>query len=118
MPVGDSAGSHTAAAGNCLVVFVTAETEDEALRIARLLVGEKLAACVNIVNGVRSVYRWEGEVAEGRESLLIVKTTHDRLDALQLRIRELHSYELPEIIALPILGGSDAYLNWLADSTR
>lgn len=114
----DSPVISSVGAESCLVVLVTTETEEEAAKIARLVVTEKLAACVNIVNPIRSIYRWEGQVAEGRESLMMIKTTQARFDALQQRILELHSYETPEIIALPLARGLDAYMGWLADSTR
>lgn len=101
-----------------VVVLVTAENEEEAVRIARVLVNERLAACVNIVDHVRSIYRWEGQESEGRESLMLVKTTRARFAALQERILALHSYQTPEIIALPILEGFAGYLGWIADATR
>jgi periplasmic divalent cation tolerance protein len=99
------------------VVLVTAP-ESAAVELARALVGERLAACVNLVPGIRSIYRWNGEVTEDEEVLLVAKTRSDRVDALSQRVRELHPYELPETLALPAVGGSAAYLAWIgAEST-
>ena len=95
------------------VLLSTAPSEAEARRIARALVEEGLAACVNLVPGVRSIYRWEGEVKEDAEQLLVIKTAPARRAALTQRLLELHSYECPEAIALPILAGSEPYLAWL-----
>lgn len=100
------------------VVLITAPDADEAGRLARLLVGERLAACVNLVPGVRSVYRWEGEVQEDAEVLLIAKTHASRLDALVARIEGAHSYDVPEVLALPVVGGSGAYRAWVSAEAR
>lgn len=83
--------------------------------MAHALVQEQLAACVNRLTGVQSVYRWLGRVEESEEDLLIIKTRADLFDRLKSRIRELHSYSVPEIIALPIVDGNEDYLNWLAE---
>lgn len=96
-----------------LVVLVTAGSQEEAQQIAQSLVKELLAACVNIVPGVTSVYCWEGEVQRDQEWLLIVKTRREVLDSLIRRVKALHSYDVPEIIALPLVGGSEVYLRWL-----
>jgi len=96
-----------------VIVYVTAGSAEEADRLAQSLVSEKLAACVNRVKGVRSVYRWQGEVEQSDEELLIIKSRKNLLPALQKRVRELHSYSVPEIIAIPILAGSPEYLKWL-----
>jgi len=101
-----------------MIVFVTAATADEATRIARALVEERLAACANIVSPIVSVYRWEGQVQEDREVLLIIKTTDARLPALIQRVKALHSYQVPEVIAMPIADGSADYLRWLLDETQ
>lgn len=101
-----------------MVAFVTAATSDEATRIARALVEERLAACVNIVAPIASVYRWEGQVQQDSEVLLIIKTTDARLPALIRRVKALHSYQVPEVIAVPIADGSADYLAWLADVVR
>jgi len=95
------------------VVLLTAPDAEQAERLARSLVEERLAACVNVVPGVRSVYRWEGRVEEAGELLLVVKTRADRTEALAARVRELHSYALPEVLELPAVGGSPAYLDWV-----
>lgn len=100
-----------------IVVLVTVPP-DAARNLARTLVEERLAACVNVLPGLQSVYRWEGEVAEESETLLLVKTTRDRYDAMETRLLELHPYDVPEIVALPIEKGLPAYMTWLADSTR
>lgn len=87
-------------------------------RLARTLVAERLAACVQCLSGLRSTYRWQGEVEQSDEVLLLIKTTSDRLDALVARIAELHPYELPEVIAVEAVGGSAPYLEWLSAGTR
>jgi periplasmic divalent cation tolerance protein len=99
------------------VCFVTVSSEEEGLKIARTLVARKLAACVNLVPGVRSVYRWKGEVKDDKELLLVVKTREHHLAHLVQAVKELHSYTVPETIALPIVGGSEAYLKWLREET-
>ena len=100
-----------------LIVFVTTPNSDEASRIAEALVSERLAACVNLVAAIESVYRWEGKVTRDREALMIIKTTRDRYAELERRVKELHSYSTPEVVALRIDRGSEQYLNWLRDST-
>ena len=95
------------------VVYCTAGSEDEAARIARALVERRLAACVNVVPGVASTYRWEGAVRTDAEWLLIVKTRRERFEEVSRAIRELHSYELPEIVMLDIADGDAAYLEWI-----
>lgn len=101
-----------------LVVLITAGSREEAEQIAESLVGEMLAACVNIIPGVTSVYRWQERVQRDQEWLLIAKTHSDALDDLVQRVQELHSYDMPEIIALPLSGGSDAYLRWIDREVR
>jgi periplasmic divalent cation tolerance protein len=98
-----------------IVVYVTAGSSQEAEQLAQTLVGERLAACVNRIKSVHSVYRWQGEVEQSDEELLIIKTRKDLFNALEKRVRELHSYSVPEVIALPVVGGSAAYLRWLRD---
>jgi periplasmic divalent cation tolerance protein len=99
----------------CLVLSTTASPE-EGLGIGRRLVEEHLAACVNVLPGARSVYVWEGGVQEASEALLMIKTRRDRYPALAKRIQELHSYAVPEIVALPIDSGASAYLDWVRQS--
>ncbi len=96
-----------------LVVFVTTPSREQAVAIAENLVNERLAACVNIVPAIESIYRWEGKITRDSETLMIIKTTSDSYAALQKRVIELHSYDTPEVIALRIDRGSDKYLNWL-----
>jgi len=100
-----------------IVVLITAPSEDVAAEIARAIVGERLAACANIVKGIRSIYRWEGAVQDDPEALMVVKTHASLFDALERRVRELHPYTVPEIIAMPIVSGSKPYLDWISDST-
>lgn len=100
-----------------LVVLVTCRSAKEAERIARSLVQKRLAACANILRSpVRSIYRWKGKIESAREVLLIIKTSRRGFSKLQAAIKRLHSYEVPEIIALPIAAGSQSYLSWLAKS--
>ncbi len=100
------------------VILVTAPDMEVGARIARALVEEKLAACVNLVPGVRSIYRWQGRIEDEAEVLLVVKTRADRTGALAERVLALHPYELPEVVALAAVGGSAGYLDWvLQEST-
>ena len=99
-----------------LVVLTTVGSFEEGSRIARELVERRLAACVNILPGIRSVFRWEGQVQEEAEQLLLSKTTRERFDALCACIRELHSYDVPEILALPATDVAPAYAAWVRDS--
>jgi len=98
------------------VVLVTAPDAAVGARLARTVVEERLAACVNLVPGVRSVYRWEGAVHEDDEVLLVIKTREDRVAALSRRVHELHPYELPELLAVGVVGGSERYLAWLREA--
>ncbi|HVO31440.1 MAG TPA: divalent-cation tolerance protein CutA [bacterium] len=100
-----------------IVCFSTASSAEEAEKIARGLVESQLAACVNILPQVRSIYRWEGKIEDGAEWLLVIKSRRHLLDDLVARVRGLHSYSVPEVVALPILGGNPDYLAWLNDST-
>jgi periplasmic divalent cation tolerance protein len=99
-----------------IVVLSTCATEDEADRIARALVEARTAACVNIVPGVRSVYRWQGAVESSAECLLVIKSSRERFDELRVAIERLHSYEVPEVVALPVVDGAPNYLNWIDGS--
>ena len=96
-----------------IVVFITTATEDEAHRIAQLLVNQRKAACVNIVPRVDSLFWWQGKLDSARESLLLVKTKASLFPEIAEKVKEIHSYEVPEIIALPIIAGSEDYLRWL-----
>lgn len=101
------------AAGGVAVVYVTAPSADVAASLATSLVNDRLAACVNIVPSVTSVYRWQGAVETATEAMLIIKTRRDALSALTAAVRERHPYDEPEVLALPALGGSPSYLAWV-----
>jgi|SRR5712691_4057475 len=101
---------------NKLIILTTTGSEDEARKIAEALVERRLAACVNIVSQVHSVYRWEGKLEHGDEYLLLIKTGKEREEQVRAAIRELHSYEIPECIAIQIEDGSAEYLKWIEDS--
>jgi periplasmic divalent cation tolerance protein len=100
-------------AGGVVVAFTTAPTVEKAAEIAHALVGEKLAACVNIVPGVRSIYRWNGEVCDEGEVLCLVKTRSERVDALRARLVALHPYDVPELVVLDVVDGHEPYLSWV-----
>ncbi len=102
---------------DALVVLVTAPSPEEAARIGRALVDERLAACVNMLGGVRSIYRWQGAVHDEGEVLMVVKTVRSRFEALRDRILALHPYDTPEVLALPVEAGSERYLAWLASES-
>src|SRR5689334_4391361 len=99
-----------------IVVFLTASSGEEATRLADLLIGAHLAACVQILPEMESVYRWQGKIERQSEILLIAKTTASKFVDLEREVRALHSYETPEIVAVPLVAGSTPYLEWLADS--
>ena len=101
-----------------IVVFSTCGSEAEAEKIARHLIGEHLAACVNVVTPVRSFYRWEGVVQESDEWLLVIKSSRDLFDKLRFALEAAHSYELPEVLAVPVVAGSPTYLNWMDTELR
>jgi periplasmic divalent cation tolerance protein len=100
------------------VVLTTAANPEEAGRLARTLVEERLAACATLFPGVESVYRWKGEVESATETMLMIKTGVDQLAALEARLHELHSYETPEFLVLKVEAGSHPYLEWLQGSLR
>ncbi len=99
------------------MVYTTASSENEAAQIARTVVEEQLAACANIVPGIRSIYRWEGTVEDEMESLVFLKTAVTTVDRLIVRIRELHSYDVPDIVVVPIVNGHAPYLDWILENT-
>ena len=101
-----------------VVIFVTAATRLEGKKIARHLVENKLAACVNISQPMESVYRWEGKIAAEREFLLIIKSTRELFPEIKAEISTIHSYHTPEIISLPVIDGSRNYLQWVSDSVK
>ncbi|MEW6067571.1 MAG: divalent-cation tolerance protein CutA [Nitrospirota bacterium] len=102
---------------NGIVVFITASSEDEAVKIARALVEARLAGCVNIIKNIRSIYSWQGKIEDEQEFLMIAKSQKSLFDKLMRKVKELHSYTVPEIIALPIAEGSEDYLRWLKEAT-
>ena len=102
---------------DCVLVCTTIGRSADGPGMASILVTERLAACVSVLPEMDSVYRWKGQVQTDRERQLIIKTTVDRVSALQARVRDLHEYETPEFIVIPIVGGAEAYLNWIREST-
>jgi periplasmic divalent cation tolerance protein len=100
------------------LIYMTAPDAATATTIARALVDERLAACCNIISGVRSVYRWEGAVEESDEVLVIIKSTPEMFDKLRDRVQQLHPYDVPELIAHPITHGSEPYIKWVFESVR
>ncbi|MFQ5649154.1 MAG: divalent-cation tolerance protein CutA [bacterium] len=101
-----------------IIIFVTAGSHEEAQNIANELVERRLAACVNIVDAVNSVFNWQGKVCQEDETLMMIKSVRSHLTDLITRIKALHSYEVPEIIAIPIIAGSQDYLDWIQQETR
>jgi len=99
-------------------VYVTTASREEARAIGRALVEERLVACVNILDGVSSLYWWKGEIQDDREAVLIAKTTSARMPQVIERVKALHSYEVPCVVSLPILEGNPAFLEWIARETR
>jgi periplasmic divalent cation tolerance protein len=100
-----------------LFIYMTAGSVEEARSIARILVEERLAACVNIIGGMHSVYRWQDGIEEASEVVMIAKTSSDGFDALAARVRDLHSYDTPCIVALPLTAGDPRYLDWIRASS-
>jgi periplasmic divalent cation tolerance protein len=101
-----------------IVILCTCPNDDEAERIARALLDARLAACVSVLPGARSFYRWKGQVEQAVESLLVIKSSRPLFDALRAAIEKAHSYDVPEIIALPIVDGAPPYLAWLQENLR
>jgi len=101
---------------DALVVLLTFPTEDAAAQIGRTLVEERLLACANLVPAIRSIYRWQGAIHDERETLVLGKTTRAKLDALQARLPQLHPYDTPELLALPVEAGLERYLGWVRES--
>jgi periplasmic divalent cation tolerance protein len=100
-----------------IVVLVTCGSEEGALKIARSLVENRLAACISLISPVRSIYRWEGKILDEKEWILIIKTRKDRFKKLEKEVKSLHSYAVPEIIGLPVVEGSIPYLKWIKETT-
>jgi periplasmic divalent cation tolerance protein len=103
---------------DAIIVLVTAADAEEAARLGRTLVDERLVACANVIGPIRSIYRWEGRIEDTAEHLLILKARARDAAALDARVRALHSYAVPEVLALPVRAGSAAYLAWLAGETN
>lgn len=101
-----------------ILVLVTWPADNDVLAFARTVVADGLAACVNVLPEMQSVYRWQGQVQQDTERQVVLKTSGDRLAALEAHVRALHPYEVPEFLVLPVEGGSDAYLAWIVESTR
>ena len=101
-----------------VVVLVTTSSVDEGARLGRALVEERLAACANVIGPIRSIYRWQGAVEEAEEHLVLLKARAADVPALETRVRTLHSYDVPEVLALPVTAGSAPYLAWLAEATE
>ena len=103
---------------SAIVVLVTAPDARVAKRLADALVGERLAACVTALHGASSTYRWKGKVERARETVLLIKTRKSLAKRLEKRVRELHPYEVPEFLAIPVAAGGRRYLDWIEESTR
>ena len=108
----------TVSGGPARIVVTTASTPEEAERLARTLVEERLAACATLIPGVQSIYRWEGKIESAAEVVVLLKTEADRLDELEARLCALHSYSTPEFLVLTVDAGSEAYLEWLGGCVR
>jgi len=100
-----------------IIILVTTSSEEEGRKIAQVLVEKRIAACVNIINDIESIYRWKGKISDEKEVLLLIKTRKKLYKSVEEEIRKLHSYEVPEIIALPIISGSKDYLYWIDSET-
>lgn len=102
---------------DALVVYITTPNEDLAANIARALVESRLAACVNIIRDIRSIYSWQGKIEDEKEVLMIAKTRQELFNALKAKVLDMHPYSVPEIIAMPIVDGSEEYMKWLEKET-
>ena len=103
---------------DALLVFTTLPSADKAAELGKVLVEERLAACANLIPAVRSIYRWQGKLQDENEVLVLLKTRAEHLERLKLRILELHPYEVPEVLAVPVEAGYQPYLDWLAGETK
>lgn len=101
-----------------IVVFITTSSVEEGQKIGSALVEERLVACTNIISPVQSIFHWEGKISDEREALLMAKTKGALFDDIVVRVKQLHSYSVPEIIAIPIAAGSQDYLNWISEETK
>jgi len=103
---------------NFVMAYITAKDKAQALSIGRALVEERLAACVNVIDNMASIYRWEGEINEDHEAVLIAKTSAEKFEPLTERVKQLHTYTCPCVISIPITGGNKEYLDWLDESMK
>jgi periplasmic divalent cation tolerance protein len=103
---------------NLIAAYITTKDRDQAYRIGRTLVEERIVACVNVIDGMQSIYWWQGKICEGSEAVLIAKTRESHFDRLVERVKELHTYSVPCIVSFPIENGNPDYLKWLEDETR
>ncbi len=101
-----------------IVIYITTGSVNEAEKIGRALVEEKLAACSNIISPIRSIYSWQGKICDDKEALMVVKTRKKHFEQIVKRVETLHSYDVPEIIAIPIVDGSSKYMSWLNEETK
>ena len=101
-----------------IVIYITTGSVNEAKKIGRVLVEEKLAACSNIISPIRSIYRWQGKICDDKEALMVLKTRKKHFEQIVKRVETLHSYDVPEIIAIPIIEGSSKYMSWLNEETK
>lgn len=97
-----------------IIIFVTVPDQKEGRRISKEILTSRLAACVNIIPGIQSMYQWKGKIVQEKEAMLVLKTTRSRYRKLEQKIKQLHSYEVPEVIAIPIIYGSPQYIEWVA----
>jgi periplasmic divalent cation tolerance protein len=120
-PAGDMVVAATVFGVGCFMslslIYVTASSRDEAVKLGRALVEARLVACVNVVDGATSLYWWQGAVQEEREAVMVAKTRTELVDAVTAKVRELHSYALPCVVAVPIAGGNPEFLDWVAGET-
>ena len=103
---------------NYIIIYITTGSINEAKKIGRVLVEEKLVACSNIISPIRSIYRWQGKICDDKEALMVLKTKKKLFKQIIKRVETLHSYDVPEIIAMPIIEGSSKYLSWLNEETK
>ena len=103
---------------NYIVIYITTGSVNEAKKIGRALVEEKLVACSNIISPIRSIYSWQGKICDDKEALMVLKTRKKLFNQIVKRVEKLHSYDVPEIIAMPIIEGSSKYLSWLNEETK
>jgi periplasmic divalent cation tolerance protein len=103
---------------DAMLVFTTLPSADKGAELARTLVEERLAACANLIPAVRSIYRWEGKIHDENEVVMLIKTRAENIERLKARILELHPYEVPEVLAVPVESGYQAYLDWISHGTR